>query len=330
MKEYDVCGLGNAIVDILVSIPEERFQELKVERGTMRLVDQDEQGNILSKLSESKRHMASGGSVANSTILISQLGGKCAFFGCVADDLYGNFYRREFDALGIDFPTKSLESGVTGTSLILITPDAERTMRTNLGISTSLSNEHICEDPIAKSQWLFVEGYVLANPLNMGQGAIKKALGIAARHDCRVAVTFSDAWVVRDFELPLREALAQADLVFANAEEAQAFSHRETVEEAFHVMREHFPNVVVTGGSQGAYVSYDGMVGHVDACHCNPVDLTGAGDVFAGSFIYGITHGFDPITSAHAGCFLARKVILQIGARLENGVCEAWAEATAA
>src|SRR5262249_21511291 len=180
MKEYDVCGLGNAIVDIFLELSEEEFARLGFERATIRLVEPAEQKSLLSRFHDREPRLVSGGSVANSTIACSQLGGRAAFIGCVGDDRYGLFYKTEFDELDIDIGNPVIVDETTGTCLCVITPDAERTVRTCLAVSSHLSARHVDEERIKNSQWLFVEGYVFANP-ETGQGAIREAIRLAKK-----------------------------------------------------------------------------------------------------------------------------------------------------
>ncbi len=159
MREFDVCGLGNAIVDIFLEINDAELQELGFERGTMRLVSPDEQQLLLDRYHNGKRdlRLVSGGSVANSIIGLSQLGGNGAFIGCVGDDRYGLHYAEEFADLKIDIGNPILVGETTGTCVALITPDAERTMRTCLAVSSQLAAKHVDSDRITKSEWLFIE-----------------------------------------------------------------------------------------------------------------------------------------------------------------------------
>src|SRR5262245_34332532 len=164
MKLFQVCGLGNALVDIFLEISEQDFTSLGYERGTMVLVDMPEQQTLLDKYRRNEPKLVSGGSVANSIIAFSQLGGKAAFIGCVGDDRYGLFYANEFQELGIDIGNPIIFSEFTGTSVCIITPDAERTMRTCLGVASHLAARHVDEERVKNSEWLFLEGYVFANP----------------------------------------------------------------------------------------------------------------------------------------------------------------------
>src|SRR5215470_14300173 len=178
MKEFKLCGLGNAVVDIFLEVSENEFASLGFERGAMQLVELSEQKTLLERYQKHEPKLVSGGSVANSTIAFSQLGGSAAFIGCVGDDRYGLFYASEFEELGIDIGNPNIVNESTGTSVCIITPDAERTMRTCLAVSSHLSSKHVEERRIASSEWLFIEGYVFANPAT-GQTAIRAAIELA-------------------------------------------------------------------------------------------------------------------------------------------------------
>src|SRR5437762_6246968 len=219
MRQYHICGLGNAIVDIFLELSDAEFAALGFERGTMRLVELGEQRDLLQCFKDREPRLVSGGSVANSVIAFSQLGGDAAFIGCVGDDRYGLFYTSEFEELGIDIGNPIIVNEATGTCVCIITPDAERTMRTCLAVSSNLAARHVDEERIKKSEWLFIEGYVFANPAT-GQTAIREAIRIAKNAGVKVAITCSEAFIPQVFGDPLREALAQTDLLFANESEA--------------------------------------------------------------------------------------------------------------
>jgi sugar/nucleoside kinase (ribokinase family) len=325
-KEFQLCGLGNAIVDIFVEVSDGEFAVLGYERGTMRLVDLPDQTGLLERFRAREPRLVSGGSVANSVIAFSQLGGQAAFIGCVGDDRYGLFYTTEFEELAIDIGNPVIIGEATGTCVAIITPDAERTMRTCLAVSSHLAARHVDEQRIKSSDWLFIEGYVFANP-ETGQGAIRKAIASAKWHGTKIAITCSEAFIVEAFGGPFREALEQADLLFCNESEACAVAKAATAEEAFAKLKDVVPSVVVTAGPRGAYVRHAGVETHVPAFPCQPKDLTGAGDMFAGSFLYGITHDVPVEKAARGACFLAMKVITQIGARLHHGTRGFWEEA---
>jgi sugar/nucleoside kinase (ribokinase family) len=261
--------------------------------------------------------------VANSLIAIAQLGGKSAICCSLADDEYGRFYRNECIELGMRVPGALSKQGATGTVVSLITPDAERTMRTSLGASVELAPEHVDRASIAESKWLFIEGYVFSNS-DQSRAAIKEAVKVARECATPLAVTCSEAWVVHGFGEHLHEVLGQTELIFANEEESMALSGASDIKAAGKLLKDKFPHVVLTAGERGAFIWWRGEELHVPAFECSPRDLTGAGDMFAGAFLYGITHGMSPYDSAHRACFLASKVISQVGARLKGDLKQLW------
>jgi len=324
-KEFHLIGLGNSLVDIFLEVTDDEFSGLGFEKGTMRLVDPPEQKGLLGAFRDHEPRLVSGGSVANSVIACSQLGGRCAFIGCVGDDRYGLHYAEEFRELSIDFANPPLVGETTGTCVSIITPDAERTMRTCLAVSSHLAARHVPAEKIAAAEWLFVEGYVFANP-HTGQHAIREAVRSAKAAGTKVALTCSDAFVPEVFGDPFHEALRQSDLLFCNAIEAAAVTGGADAREAFLRLKEMVPAAVVTDGPNGAFVRVAGREFHVPAFECRPEDLTGAGDMFAGAFLYGLTHGIAPEKATRAANYLAMKVITQIGARLHAGAKQFWDE----
>ena len=328
MKQFDVCGLGNAVVDIFVEVSDTEFSATGFEKGTMRLVEKDEQQGLLEKLHSGSHdlRLVSGGSVANSIIALSQLGGKGAFIGCVGDDRYGLHYQEEFEQLKIDMGNPVLVGETTGTCLALITSDAERTMRTCLAVSSHLADRHVDAERIAASKWLFIEGYVFANP-DSGQHAIREAIRVAKENDTKVALTCSDGFIPEVFGDVFREALADSDLLFCNAPESVAVTQTEDSKAAFESLKGMVTDCVVTDGAKGAFVRFGGEETHVPAVESTPKDLTGAGDMFAGSFLYGVNHGYSAKDAARGASYMCHKVISQVGARLHQGAPEFWQEA---
>ncbi|HBE68411.1 MAG TPA: adenosine kinase [Planctomycetaceae bacterium] len=326
-KKFNVCGLGNAVVDIFLELDEQAFGQLGFERGTMRLVELDEQESLLEKFHDGEHDLklVSGGSVANSIIATTQLGGTGAFIGCVGDDRYGLHYAEEFEQLNIDIGNPVLVGERTGTCLAIVTPDAERTMRTCLAVSSKLAARHVDAQRIIDSEWLFIEGYVFANP-ETGQGAIREAIKIAKQNDTKVALTASDGFIPEVFGDAFRDALQESDLVFCNAPESVAITRAENTEEASKRLADMVPNSVVTDGENGAFVRYAGDAFHVPAVQSQPKDLTGAGDMFAGAFLFGVTNGFTAEQAARGANFLCHKVISQVGARLSSGATDYWKE----
>ncbi|MCB0328791.1 MAG: adenosine kinase [Bdellovibrionales bacterium] len=324
MKSIDLYGLGNGIVDVLVEVSEQEFAKLGYDKGTMALLDEAEQKALLESFSDRDRKLVSGGSVANSTVLVAQLGAKTAFSCRLSDDNYGLHYKSEFEGLQVQLPNPLHVGQTSGTSLILITPDAERTMRTSLGISGTFGPEEVEEEVVRQSRWIFIEGYLFCNP-DKGQAAINYAIDLAKRHQTKIAVTLSDAWIVNEFRDAVEKAVFAADLVFANEEEAKALARVGSGHDAFNTLKHRLPGVAVTLGGEGCFVQYGGHAGHVPAFPIEPADLTGAGDAFAAGMIYGILTEVEPKHAARGANFLAAQVIQKVGARIHGDAKELWA-----
>jgi sugar/nucleoside kinase (ribokinase family) len=192
-------------------------------------------------------------------------------------------------------------------------------------VSSHLAARHITAGKIQASKWLFVEGYVFANA-NTGQHAIREAIRVAKANGVKIALTCSDAFIPQVFGDVFREALKESDLLFCNATEAMAVAGGANAGEAFGLLKRIVPHCVVTDGANGAFVRHEGSECHVPAFTCRPVDVTGAGDMFAGAFLYGITHDVPAARTARAANYLSMKVITQIGARLHNGTKQFWDE----
>ncbi|MEZ4754564.1 MAG: adenosine kinase [Bdellovibrionota bacterium] len=292
----------------------------------MNLVGEDEQQGLISHFSDRNLSMLSGGSVANSIIAMTELGGKGAYLGSVGDDAYGLHYLSEMESLGINFPNKPHAKKITGTSFILTTPDAERTMQTCLAVSGTLSAENINEEVIADSKWIFIEGYLLSNP-EFGQEAVWKAIEFAEKHDTKIAFTFSDAFLVHGFRDAVDRVVKHSDLIFANEGEALAYTGGSSITEALDKLAEVVPSIALTAGDKGACGVWNQTKFKVDSFPCEPKDLTGAGDMFAGAFLRGVLEGRTGEESARMACYMAREVIIRVGARLQTGINDYWQSA---
>lgn len=318
-KKYQVYGIGNAIVDIQLQVTDESFAKLQIERGTMRLVDHEQQVELLESSGSSGLKQSSGGSAANTMITFAQLGGKGAFGCCVGDDARGEYYLSEMNDLGTFCAGAVVAGKPTGTCVVLITSDAERTMNTHLGASICFSEHNVSEDLIADSEWLFVEGYLLSTEL--GRQAVVSAVREAKRVGTKVALSFSAKFVIDIARDTLQELVGMADLLIANSDEVKAYCQTQDEQEAFEAYSILAPRVLMTLRERGVRYSYDGSTGHVPSYDVSAVDETGAGDSFAGGFLYGITHGYSPEDSSRLACFLGSRVVKKYGARLEGDVC---------
>ncbi len=315
-KDIHVCGLGNGLVDVQVEISESVLDMFGVAKGSMTLVDAETQARYLSHLQEQTVHRSSGGSAANTMIAIAQFGGRSALKTALGNDDMGRFYAEEFQNLGIHLDADMIPEQPTGTCLVLITPDAERTMLTALGVNRSFGAEHIREKTVERSEWLYIEGYKFSEP--NGTEAISEPLRYAKRHGTKIAVSFSDTFIVNIFRNLLEEVAAQADLIFCNETEARAFTGADDNDDAFRYLCRYFPAVAFTLGGRGSRLKFDGDIHEIAPYHAVAIDATGAGDMYAGGVLYGITHGYSPERAGHLGSFAASKIVSQFGARLKE------------
>lgn len=313
-KNLHLFGIGAAIVDIQLQITEPEFQELGLEKGTMNLVDAKRQGELLRRFAHYRPHWQSGGSAANTVIGFAQMGGRAALGSMLGGDNLGEFYANEFKELGIELHAPMLEGESTGTSLIVITPDSERTMNTALAVNAGYDKHHVPENAIKRSEWIYFEGYKFTE--ETGVAAIEEALFYAKKHDTKVAISFSDTFVVNIFGSHLRQALLKSDLIFCNQAEAQAFAGTDDPDEAFLFLRKEAKHIALTLGGDGSRIVWEGHTYTIPSAHATPLDTTGAGDMYAAGVLYGLTHGHTPEEAGRIGSHAAARVISRMGARL--------------
>ena len=319
---YDVYGIGNAIMDYEIEATDDFLEKHGVEKGLMTLVEEDRQEELVAAVSGKIRRQQSGGSAANSMIALAQFGGK-GFYSCkVANDLDGVHYKKEMDELGVDTNLGELPDGTTGKCLVMVTPDAERTMNTFLGITADLSSNEIDEEALAQASFIYIEGYLVSSPT--GIVAIRKVKELAKKHGVKIAYTFSDPAMVKFFKDQSEEAVSGGlDLLFANKEEAMTFTGESSEDDAFESLKQHAKQFVMTRSEKGAWV-YDGakkieIKGHT----VEAIDTTGAGDMFAGAYLYGLTNGLSHQEAGDLASLSSAKVVTQFGPRLENEVASA-------
>ena len=317
--QYDVYGLGNAIVDYEIEISDQFLEENKVEKGLMTLVDEERQAELLNAMGNKITKRQAGGSGANSIFAISQFGGK-AYYACrVANDEDGRMILGEYqeNGIGSNLTIPTLTDGITGKCLVMITDDSERTMNTFLGITSNFSPEELDPEAIKQSKYLFIEGYLISS--DSGRVAMKKAKEIAEANGVKTSLTFSDPAMVKYFGEPMKEVVGDGlDLLFCNEEEAQIYTGAETLEAALEALKEIAKTFVVTKGKEGALV-YDGSnFIEIAPNTITAVDATGAGDMFSGAFLYGITNGLSFEKSGKLASLAAAKVVAQFGPRMTN------------
>ena len=317
-KKYDVYGIGNALVDLEFKINDQFLYDHKVEKGMMTLVDEDTQYRLINAIDHEKTVKQSGGSAANSIIAVSQFGGK-AFYSCkVANDSFGDFYLKDMKDAGVDtnLDGQAREKGVTGKCLVMVTPDAERTMNTFLGITSDLSTEEIDEYAIKDSQYIYLEGYLVTS--NSGIEAMKKAKKIAEENGVKTALTFSDPSMVTYFKEQITEVVgAYVDLLFCNEEEAMVYTGKDNLEEARQELKKDARKFVITQGKNGAMIFDGDTFIDIEPYSVKAIDSNGAGDMFAGAFMYGVTHGHSYAESGKLASLASSRIVSQYGPRLK-------------
>lgn len=317
--KYDVYGIGNAIVDIVTEVDENFFATHAVEKGVMTLVDEKRQIELMKAIDMKKSKMTGGGSAGNTVTALNQFGGKSYYSCLVAQDTLGKFFLEDLKRNGIDTNTvyEKCPEGHSGRCLVMTSPDAQRTMNTFLGVSSFLSPEHLDEEAIKNSSILYLEGYLVASP--KGLEAMKEAKKIAERNKVSVALTFSDPSMVKYFSKQMEEIVgAGVDLLFTNDEEAMIFTGTNSVAEAREQLKKVAKRFVITLGANGALI-YDGDTFiQIEPYKVAAVDTNGAGDMFAGAFLYAITHGHSYAEAGKLASLASSRVVSQWGPRLET------------
>lgn len=320
-RRYMVYGIGNGIVDKQVKITDSELEDLRLSKGFMELAEQAEQESILAYLGNRTHELHAGGSAANTMVGMAQMGGTVAYTCSLATDELGRHYAEDFAGLGIHLTGRPKLQAQTGLCLVLVTPDGERTMKTYLGASAQLSPDDIDEAVIAQSHWVYLEGYLLAGEST--RAASFHALDLARKHGTKIAYSFSDGFLVANFSEPLRTIVTSyADLVFANELEAAAYTGKRDPQASLEAIVQDCRNACVTCSENGSYIHYNGTTRYVPAFAVQPVDLTGAGDMYAAGVLYGLSCHADPERAAQLGSCAASYVVGQMGARLPGNLRE--------
>ncbi len=317
---FELCGIGNALVDIQIETDDDFLKERGIPKGEMRLVDKEFQDELLSRFSKSQLKMSSGGSAANSVVAFALFGGKAAYLTSLGNDLYGEFYEEELKKIGVDLRAPKLDGAATGKCLVFITPDAERTMLTYLGASALFNKSRLDEEIIANSKYLYLEGYEFSRPESAE--AIKIAAETAKKNDRLVALSFSDVFITENFRNETEETAALADLIFCNKAEAMSFAQTDDFKEAEAFFDKNVKNYALTMGAEGSIVSYGGEKFFVPARKVKAVDTTGAGDSYAAGFLYGLSLGLSPRKSAEIAAYVPSLVVSRFGARVDDKEAE--------
>jgi sugar/nucleoside kinase (ribokinase family) len=308
-----VLGLGHALVDLLYQMPDDKLlNEFNLPKGSMQLIDETDADKIESFLSGKDISLVSGGSAANSVHGLARLGVSCGYVGTVYNDELGNFYRKDLNEAGIDailFDGKCK----TGRANTFVSPDSERTFATYLGASSEINIEDITEDTFKGFDIFHIEGYQVYNtPLIDHCLKLAKSLGLT------VSIDMASFNVVEDNLEFLKKAIpAYVDIVFANEEEAKAYTGKEPAE-ALNIIADQCDIAIVKVGKDGSLIKSENTIYTVDAVPCKPVDTTGAGDQYAAGFLYGLIQELSFDKCGQIGAVIAGRVIEKYGARIQE------------
>lgn len=317
-QRYHLYAIGNALVDTEAEVEESFLAQTGITKGVMTLAEHDEQKQLLRALNEhttTQKH-ASGGSAANTAIAASYFGAR-TFYSCrVADDATGRFYVQDLQAAGVDTNMASARpDGTSGTCVVMVTPDAERTMYTHLAISANVSTEDLNEEAIRQSDYIYIEGYLVSS--DSARAAACRLRDLGQQHGAKVALTLSDPAMVQFFREGLKEMIGDGlELIFCNEEEAKQFTETDTIEAALDALKTFAQQVVITRGPNGA-IAWDGDTLHNYAgVPVKAIDTTGAGDLFAGAFMYALSAGHGFAAAGPFACHAAAEVITDFGPRI--------------
>lgn len=312
--QYDVLGIGNAIVDVLTNVDDDFLKSETLTKGSMLLLSEDEATALYDKLGGCIE--CSGGSAGNTIAGLASMGAKTAYIGKVHDDQLGKVFRHDISSLGTNFNTSSATSGpATAHCLVLVTPDAERTMCTYLGACVNLSEDDIDETIVRASKVSYLEGY-LWDP-EAAKEAFRKTIKIAHDEGNKVSLSLSDPFCVdRHREEFLKLVKDGVDILFANEDEIKMLYDTDDVNDAARQVQKDCDIAAITCGAQGCIVTNANEIGHVQGRNVNRlVDTTGAGDLFAAGFLFGLTKGKSIGECGAIGNLVAGEVITHMGAR---------------
>ncbi|HIH42126.1 TPA: adenosine kinase [Candidatus Woesearchaeota archaeon] len=324
-KEFDIYGIGSALIDVLVEVDDFVLENLGLRKGEMKLVNRVECDIVEQELKKYPTKKVPGGSTGNAIVLAAKLGAKCVFCGVVGDDIKGRIYEETMqqDKVALNL---GKSSALTGHAITFITPDKQRTFAVHLGAALELDREHISIDDLKKCKILHTEGYLLAEDGSLKDACIA-AMDLAKKNEVVVSLDLSAPNIVRNNRAEFREILERyVDVVFANEEEANAFicknddgcAQHQDYGAALNELSKICKIAVVKLGKHGSIIKADGKITKIEPFKANAIDTTGAGDAYAAGFLYALCKGNEVEKCGKLGSYLASKVVEKIGARLEK------------
>lgn len=313
---YDVFGMCNPLYDIQVEVSDAVIADLGLNKGGMHLVDEAQQRGIIAKTYAHIVNSEPGGSGANTMIGVSLLGGTAAYMGRVGRDEHGKLYNDGLYARKVR-PCTTAEEGITGICLVMITPDAQRTMCTFLGISRELHPNDIDIDTLRSSKYLYVTGYLWDT--NSQKETVLRAMHTAKAAGVKIALSLSDPFCVARNKSDLLKIVSEhVDLLIGNSEEAQMLTDTQDPHSAIHALEDYCDIAAVTMDSRGSLLREGDVLYEIPSYPVTPIDTTGAGDFYASGILYGLTHGLSLDKSGHLAAYIAAQVVAKLGPRLEE------------
>jgi sugar/nucleoside kinase (ribokinase family) len=318
--KHECLFIGNAIVDILSNVSFDFMSENGIETGSWRPIGIEEINQLQETLLDTV--ISSGGSAANSAVGFTLLGGKASYIGRVKDDDLGRVYVKDMEKAQVNFASKPSQEGLeTGRCLVYVTPDAQRSMRTYLGAASQLSPEEIEEDTIAESKILYLEGYLWDEDL--AKKSCQKAFELAKKYQVKTALSLSDPFCVEKWREEFRQLVKKSDIVFGNEEELKSLYNTKILSDAIAAARSEIDLSVITRGTLGSIIINENEIEEVPSFPCEKViDTTGAGDLFAAGFLFGMVNDKRFYECANLGSFVASQVISFFGPRPEADLRE--------
>ncbi len=312
-----ILGIGNALVDIMTILENDGFlNTFRLQKGSMQLVDADFSLNILTYTEEMKKELSSGGSAANTIHGLANLGIATSFIGKTGNDHYGRFFADDMRNIGIN-PVLFEGDAETGRAIALISPDSERTFATYLGSAIELTADELTEELFKDHDYFYIEGYLVQN-----RNLILKAIQIAKKLNIKICIDLASYNVVEQNLEFLKDIVANyVDIVFANEEEAKAFTGKEP-EDALNEIATMCEIAIVKTGKRGSLIKFADEIYRIEPIECNCIDTTGAGDSYAAGFIYGLSYGYSLEKCGAIGSLLSGKVIEVIGAKMTESQWE--------
>ena len=314
--KYDVFGIGNPLIDIIIRVDDAMLKELDLTKGSMSLVGQEQQARILEKNRDHRKVTALGGSCANTMVMLSQLGGSSALAGNIGNDELGDDFNEQLISSGVSSYLRR-KDGMTGCTIILVTPDADRTMNTHLGMCQHLSKDDLNLEGLKDSRSLYITGYQWDTPTQ--KEAVRTALEHAREHGIPIAFSLSDLFCVEKHKADFQELLDRyVDLVFCNELEAQAMTGQADVQDQLRSLTKSVDHVVITMGKEGSVIGHKGEVHRINPFTVNAIDTTGAGDAFAAGYLYALAMNYPVPDAGRLASYCAATIVTIDGPRFDG------------